>query len=120
MIKIAVLNKNDQFDAEEMDLAHKFQTKFHNLQMTIISFYEVDFSFDLKFLQNILADLHQMLQRLVKRHLTDKSHNRIDEVFDFFNDSNFLETIFRQNSPYRELMGKIVADIHKAMETGNI
>lgn len=120
MIKIAVLNKNDQFDAEEVQLANKFQCKFHNLQMTIISFHEVDFSFDLKFLQNILGELRQMLQSLVKRHLTDKSHNRIDEVFDFFNDAEFLETAFKQNSPYQELMDKIVADIHTAMENGNI
>lgn len=120
VIKIAVLNKNDQFNAEELRLADKFQSKFHNLQMTIISFHEVDFSFDLKFLQNILSDLRQMLQSLVKRHLTDKSHNRIDEVFDFFNEAQFLEAIFRQNSPYRELMNKIVADINTALESGTI
>lgn len=120
MIKIAVLNKNDQFDADEVNLANKFQSDFHNLQMTIISFHEVDFSFDLKFIQAKFIQLREILQNLVKRHLTDKSHSRIDEVFEFFHDANFLETVFKQNSPYRELMDKIVADMHIAMEAGNI
>lgn len=53
-------------------------------------------------------------------HLTDKSLGRIDEVFDFFGDASLLETAFKPDSPYREIMGKIVADINAAMETGDI
>lgn len=46
--------------------------------------------------------------------------NRIDEVFEFFGDPSLLETAFKPNSPYREVMGKIVADINTAMDTGDI
>lgn len=54
------------------------------------------------------------------RHLTEKSINRIEEVFDFFSEATLLETAFKPDSPYREVMAKIVADINAAMDTGDI
>lgn len=60
------------------------------------------------------------LKSIVQLHLTDKSIGRIDEVFDFFTDAALLELAFKTDSPYREVMGKIVADINTAMETGDI
>lgn len=88
--------------------------------MAIISFYEVDFSFDLPYLQKSLAESHATLHTIVQKHLTDKSLARIDEVFEFFSDGNFLNTCFRVDSPYKELMGKIVADLNKAMDSGDL
>ena len=98
----------------------KFRTKFNTLQMTIISFFEVDYSFDLGYLQKSLADTHAILKNCVQRHLTEKSINKIDEVFEFFNNPTLLEIAFRQNSPYRETMEKIVADLNKVMESEDI
>lgn len=120
MIKIAVLNKNDQFNNDERHLANQFHEKFQRLQMTITSFHEVDFSYDRAFLQPKITEIHKMLKELVERHLTDKSLSRIDEVFDFFNNSEFLDMLFRQNSPYRDLMEKIVTDMNKASDTINV
>jgi hypothetical protein len=120
VIKIAVLNKNDQFNNDERHLANQFHEKFQRLQMTITSFHEVDFSYDRAFLQPKITEIHKMLKELVERHLTDKSLSRIDEVFDFFNNSEFLDMLFRQNSPYRDLMEKIVTDMNKASDTINV
>lgn len=88
--------------------------------MAVISFYEVDFSFDLPYLQKSLAESHASLRSIVQRHLTEKSLTRIDEVFAFFGSAALLETAFRQNSPYAEVMGKIVADLNKAMDSGDL
>lgn len=88
--------------------------------MAIISFYEVDFSFDLPYLQKSLAESHAALRFIVQRHLTDKSLNRIDEVFSFFGSADLLETSFRPDSPYKEVIGKIVADLNKAMDNGDL
>lgn len=88
--------------------------------MAIISFYEVDYSFDLPYLQKALTESHNALKSIVQRHLTDKSLGRIDEVFGFFNDPRLLETAFRADSPYRELLGKIVEDMNTAMDNGDL
>lgn len=87
--------------------------------MAVISFYEVDFSFDLSYLQKSLSESHAALKSVVERHLTEKSLGRIDEVFSFFGDSKLLETAFRTDSPYREVVGAIVNDLNRAMDNGD-
>lgn len=89
-------------------------------QMAIISFYEVDFSFDLPYLQKSITESQVALKKIVERHLTDKSLGRIDEVFAFFSDAKLLETAFRSDSPYREILGKIVQDMNTAMDNGDL
>ncbi|XP_030377329.1 tumor necrosis factor alpha-induced protein 8-like protein isoform X2 [Scaptodrosophila lebanonensis] len=120
VIKIGVLHRNNQFSPAELQNAENFKRKFQHTQLSIISFYEVDFTFDLPYLQKSIAESQIALKSIVQPHLTDKSLNRIDEVFDFFGDASFLETAFKPDSPYREVMGKIVADINTAMETGDM
>lgn len=51
--KISFLARNDQFSKEEMVVARDFQTKFHKSAKTLISFYEVDFSYDQKYLVQV-------------------------------------------------------------------
>ncbi|XP_061389434.1 tumor necrosis factor alpha-induced protein 8-like protein [Musca vetustissima] len=120
VIKIGVLHRNHQFNEEEQKHVETFKKKFQNTQLSIISFYEVDFSFDLPYLQKSITESRESLKLIVNRHLTEKSLTRIDEVFDFFTDANLLETAFKPDSPYREVMANIVADINTAMETGDI
>lgn len=88
--------------------------------MAIISFIEVEFSFDLPYLQKALSEHHTALKTITQRHLTDKSLKRIDEIFQFFNDPKLLETTFRHDSPYREIIESIVGDLNKGMENGSI
>ena len=80
----------------------------------------MDFSFDLQYLQKSIRESHQTLKSVVLRHLTEKSINRIDEVFTFFNNRDFLESIFRKDNQYTEVMNKIIEDINKAMDSGDI
>ena len=116
VIKLAILQKNDVFSEEETRKTNTFYQKFLKLQMSIISFFEVDFSFDLVYLQKLISEVHQLLKEIVSHHLSDKSLNKIDEIFASFNDPQFLESIFKTDSPQRETMGKIVADLNKVME----
>lgn len=87
--------------------------------MAVISFYEVDFSFDLSYLQKSLSESQAALKSIVERHLTEKSLGRIDEVFGFFSDTKLLETAFRTDSPYREVVGAVVGDLNRAMDNGD-
>ncbi|XP_075165764.1 tumor necrosis factor alpha-induced protein 8-like protein sigmar isoform X2 [Haematobia irritans] len=120
VIKIGVLHRNNQFNEEELKSVEAFKRKFQNTQLSIISFHEVEYSFDLEYLQNSISESRESLKAIVKRHLTEKSMNRIDEVFAFFSDTCLLETAFKPDSPYCEVMSKIIADINTAMETGDI
>lgn len=53
--KISLLARNEQFTQDELVVASDFQNKFQKAAKTVISFYEVDFSYDQKFLTQVLA-----------------------------------------------------------------
>lgn len=119
VIKIAILYRNEQLNDEEFRIAERFRNKFMLTQLAIISFHEVDFSFDIVFLQKSLNESRALLKSFVHRHLTEKSLVRIDEVFDMFSDNRLLETAFKQNSPYRDVMNNLVADLNKSLDSEN-
>ncbi|KAL7028948.1 hypothetical protein ACKWTF_006049 [Chironomus riparius] len=116
VIKIAILQKNNCFTEDETKKTDTFFKKFLKLQMSIISFFEVDFSFDLTYLQKLISEIHQLLKDIVRNHLTDKSLARIDEIFESLNNPQFLESIFRHDGPHKEVMGKICEDLNKILE----
>lgn len=116
VIKMAILQKNDVFNDEESRLSTTFYQKFLKLQMSIISFFEVDFSFDLAYLQKLIGECHATLMDIVRNHLTEKNLKKIDEIFECFSQPEFLEAMFRVDSSHREIMKSIVADLNKIME----
>nr|CAG4636609.1 EOG090X0GLS [Eubosmina coregoni]SVE70137.1 EOG090X0GLS [Eubosmina coregoni] len=118
--KISLLAKNDQFSKDELALATDFQIKFHKAAKTVISFYEVDFSYDQKFLTQLLSECRNLLKQIVQPHLTDKSIGRVDMVFNFFSNPSFLDIIFKKNSEYSEIMTNIIKDMHSALEGGEL
>ncbi|KAF6208284.1 hypothetical protein GE061_016738 [Apolygus lucorum] len=120
VIKIGVLYRNEQFSAEEIRLAEKFKNKFHSAAMAVISFHEVEFSYDRAYLHKAMQDSHELLRQVVARHLTEKSLQRIDSVFNFFGNPQFLDAVFRPESPYKELLERLVSDISKAMDEGGM
>ncbi|XP_077285834.1 tumor necrosis factor alpha-induced protein 8-like protein sigmar isoform X2 [Arctopsyche grandis] len=120
IIKLGVLYRNEQFSQEELQAADKFWNKFQLAQMAVISFYEVDFSYDRPYLMNAFNESHQALRFIVQKHLTEKSLSRIDWVFAFFNNAKFLDGLFKKDSEYSETLSKLVADMHKAMDSGDL
>lgn len=120
VIKLGVLHRNGLFSSEELKQAERFKSKFRLAGMAIISFYEVDFSYDRNYLTSALHESHKCLQSIVSKHLTDKSLSRIDSVFNFFTNEQFLDNIFKPDSEYRTVMGRIVADLNKAIENGDL
>jgi len=120
VMKISLLAKNEQFTREEFRTASEFQLKFHKASKTVISFHEVDFSYDQKFLSQLLGECQALLKLIVQNHLTEKSLGRIDSVFTFFANPQFLDTIFKKNSGYTEIMTRIITDMHSALEEGGM
>nr|CAG4644029.1 EOG090X07NG [Lepidurus arcticus] len=120
VVKVGILAKNDQFSPEDLKIADQFRSKFHTTAMTVISFHEVDFSYDQKFILQLVTDCRSLLKQLVQRHLTDKSLGRIDLVFSFFGQPAFLDAIFKRPSEHHELMCRIVQDMHTLLDAGDM
>lgn len=116
MIKVAVLHRNDQFTAAEKKLAEKLQFKTKTTAMTLVSFVEVDFTFDKYVLSKQINEGRAILQQLVAGHLTEKSKSRINSIFDQIGDTEFLEKLFEPDGPYKESLHKIVARINDLIE----
>ena len=64
--KISLLARNGQFSENERKMAAEFQSKFHKSAKTVISFYEVDFSYDQKFLTQVISFLLSIVKHNTK------------------------------------------------------
>ncbi|XP_050686097.1 tumor necrosis factor alpha-induced protein 8-like protein isoform X2 [Eriocheir sinensis] len=120
VVKIHILYRNDQFNTEELKVGNQLHIKFNTIVKTVISFFEVDFSFDKGFLIKNISECRDLLKQLVGKHLTDKSIARIDFMFDIFTDPALLEEVFRKDSPHRPTLKSIVDDMSKAFDEGGI
>lgn len=120
MIKVAVLQRNDKFSGDESKLVQKLQSKTKTTAMTIVSFYEVDFTFDKYVLSKQINEGRTILQQLVASHLTDKSKAKINSVFDVLGDAEFLEQLFEPNGKFRPSLSKIADRLNKLIDEGVI
>ncbi|XP_006895395.1 PREDICTED: tumor necrosis factor alpha-induced protein 8-like protein 3 [Elephantulus edwardii] len=79
-IKIGILYRNNQFNQEEVAIVEKFRKKLNQTAMTIVSFYEVEYTFDKNVLSKLLHECKDLVHELVQRHLTPRTHGRINHV----------------------------------------
>lgn len=120
-IKIGVLHRHNLInDSAELDEIERLRSKLRSMAMAIISFYEVDFSYDRQYLTSALNDCHNSLKFIVSKHLTDKSMCRIESVFNFFANDQFLDNVFRKDSDLREPLSRVVVDLNRAIDNGDL
>ncbi|XP_057301365.1 tumor necrosis factor alpha-induced protein 8-like protein isoform X2 [Hydractinia symbiolongicarpus] len=120
VVKVAILSRNNMFTKEEITHLQNFQKKFKTLAITIISFYEVDFTFDGEYMIKILNESRELLELSVKNHLTDKSLKRIDNVYSFYSDPKVLDKLFLPDSSYRPFLENIVNALNKLIDNGEL
>lgn len=120
VIKVGILYRNDQFDNEESLWVIQFKKKFRSAAMVMISFYEVEFTYDSNYLLTAMRELHVLLRQLVQHHLTEKSLLRIDFVFNFFSNQTFLDAVFKRDSSYSPLLSRFVGDLNRALDEGGM
>lgn len=120
VIKLVVLNRNNQFNEDEILLMEKFKKKLHQLAMTVVSFHQVDFTFDRNVLSKLLNDCRDMLHQIIDRHLTAKSHGRVNHVFNHFSDCEFLAALYNPFGPYKASLEKICNGVNKMLDDKNI
>ena len=75
-----MLLRGEKFTKEEKDSLLMIQKTLRTVAMTLISFYQVDHTFDRSFVIKYLTDLEVLLKTLIMRHLTEKSVSRVEQV----------------------------------------
>ena len=119
IVKVGLLYRNNRLSEAELELCRDFSDTFHYFVKSALSFYEIDYSFEYAHLYQLLRNCQNIVQSIVRAHLTDKSKTRIDVIFDFFVDKTFLEHIFR-NDACKPTMCKIVDDVRTLLDSGLI
>ncbi|EHH27318.1 Tumor necrosis factor alpha-induced protein 8-like protein 3 [Macaca mulatta] len=115
-IKIGILYRNNQFSQEELVIVEKFRKKLNQTAMTIVSFYEVEYTFDRNVLSNLLHECKDLVHELVQRHLTPRTHGRINHVFNHFANVEFLSTLYSLDGDCRPNLKRICEGINKLLD----
>ncbi|XP_054159409.1 protein salivary glands marred-like [Oppia nitens] len=121
IIKTAIIAKNDCFTDDDLTDAEILKEEFRSICMTIVSFHELDFSYDRNYLISSLDKCKQTLKRLLKKYLSNKSMDRIEMIFNFYTKPEFLDTFFRQtDGEIKHLRDDIIRDLSILLEKGLI
>ena len=113
-----MLLRGEKFSNEEKQNLLKIQKNLRNVSMTLISFYEVDYTYDKTFVIKYLTELETLLKNLIINHLTDKSVSRVEQIFGVVKTPDFLDSVYvpKKNVEMRDIMGKVVIDLNKCIE----
>ena len=119
-VKIGLLLRGDKFSVEERGTMVKIQRSLHTIAMTLVSFFEVEHTYDKTFLVTYLAELESLLKSLITKHLTEKSVSRVEQIFGVVKTPDFLDNIYvpKKNQEMREQMTLVVTDLNKCLASG--
>ena len=119
-IKLGMLQRGEKFSPEEKSSLIKIQRNLRTITMTLISFYQVDHTYDRNFVIKYLTELETLLKNLIGAHLTDKSVGRVEQIFGVVKTPEFLDSVYvpKKNIEMREIMGKVVSDLNCCLEAG--
>ena len=116
IIKLGILYRNNRFNDEELLIGENMRKRLRKIALTVISFHEVDFTYDQAFLSKDVVDLGGELHKIVARHLTTKSHNRIDNFIGFFSNGAMLDKVFLPGGQYHGDLQNISQSFSSAVE----
>merc|ERR1711872_179722 len=107
-----------KFTKEEKDSLIMIQKTLRTVAMTLISFYQVDHTFDRSFVIKYLTELESLLKALITRHLTEKSVGRVEQIFGVVKTAEFLDSIYvpKRNPAMRDIMARVVGDLNMCIE----
>ena len=113
-----MLLRGEKFSDEEKQSLLQIQKKLRTVAMTLISFYEVDHTYDRAFVIKYLTELETLLKNLIINHLTDKSVARVEQIFGVVKTPDFLDNVYvpKMNVEMRDIMAKIVIDLNKCID----
>lgn len=113
-VKVGMLERADKFSAAERRAIEDVRRNIVTVAMTLVSFHQVDHTYDRAFVTKYLRDIQSDLKAVVRPHLTEKSLGRcvlimeldplscqtcsilfprIDHMMDFFSQPQFLDSL---------------------------
>lgn len=114
VVKIGVLERANKLDKQ---ISYKTSTTLKNAVMTLISFAEVQFSFDKslaeKKMQDLCADLHSLLK---SASCQQKTHDRVDNIFSVLGCGEFLNKFYVGDEKYLNLRKRLTDHLNYAVE----
>ena len=118
-IKLGVLLRGDKFSGDEKESLLKIQRNLNTICKTLISFFEVDHTYERSFVIKYLTDLETLLKTLISKHLTEKSVSRVEQIFGVVKTPEFLDSIYvpQKNDAMREIMAVVVKDLNNCLES---
>lgn len=116
VVKIGLLYKNRQFNDDEIRIGLQLRSKLRKAALTVISFYEVDFTYDRAFLVATVSECGELLHKLVDRHLSEKSHTRINMIITNFSNPNVLDKVFLSDGSQHHHLELISQGFHKVVD----
>ncbi|XP_023346638.1 tumor necrosis factor alpha-induced protein 8-like protein isoform X2 [Eurytemora carolleeae] len=121
-VKIGMLQRGEKFSDPEKDGLVQIQRKLRMVAMTLVSFFQVDHTYDRIFVIKQLGELEDLLINLIQPHLTDKSIGRVDQIFTVVKTGEFLDSIYvpNKNLDMRDIMGRVVEDVNSCIEAGTL
>ena len=113
-----MLLRGEKLTSEEKQNLVKIQKNLRTVAMTLISFYEVDHTYDRAFVIKYLTELETLLKKVIINHLTDKSVARVEQIFGVVKTPDFLDNVYvpKKNVEMRDIMAKIVIDLNKCID----
>ena len=110
--------RNDQLSAGELTEAASLRRRLRQLAMTVVSFHEVDYTYDGAHLGRLLSACVCPLRSLAVAHLSEKSVGRVDRIAAVLTAPALLDDVFRPDDGHRARLAPIVAGLRRLIDDG--
>lgn len=117
IVKLGVLQHNNRLDQKLVGLAN---SKLRHAVLTMISFHEVEFTFDKKLAVMKMTTVKETISSLLTNgQVKEKTHARLANVMQTLGDPDFLHALYH-NSKFSDLKAKLADLLNKAVDQGRI
>jgi hypothetical protein len=119
-IKFQVLykNRNVMFSQDDLQLLVNFRNEFNGITQTIFELYNDDFVLRRLLLRSKCRDCQTLLHRIIGNRLTQKSHARIDFIFNFISNKEFIKYAFDSKSEFNHAIIREITIDFRALVNG--
>lgn len=81
---------------------------------------QVEFTFDKSVMMELLTDCRDLMLKLVEKHLTPKSLDRIRHVFNHYADPDLLTHLYDPQGALWSNLSKICSGLNRMIEEGKL
>ena len=120
MVKISVLSSQHQLIAKEYDALVQLRSVFQKFIKTFITYQQLPDCYNRDILIAKLAEMKELCEAIITRPLSDKSGLRLSNVFDFFMDAHYIDSLFTKSSPHKKLLDQMCEILQNQLNNKSI